>query len=124
LDCCCSFHVLVPLVSSHSELTSETTNPCIHFGSTTCTMDRPSARPLPKQDNTTQKNADRHILLTRAGFESTTSLFEQSKTYVTYTVRELGPAGLTGFNPKVIFPSLFVSFLFNDVSSVTQVIDR
>jgi hypothetical protein len=43
---------------------------------------------------------------------------------VTYTVRELGPAGLTGFNPKVIFPSLFVSFLFNDVSSVTQVIDR
>jgi len=50
----CAFHGLDALACSYSE----TMSPFRHLGRTPWTGDRPIARPLPKLDSTTQRNAD------------------------------------------------------------------
>jgi hypothetical protein len=53
--------------------------------------DQPDARPLPTQDNTTQKNADTYPCLkedTNAGSQC----LSDRRQYVPYTARPLGPA--------------------------------
>jgi hypothetical protein len=58
---------------------SETYESIWTVGRTTWTGDRPDARPLPTQDNTTQKNAG-HTSMPRVGFEPKIPVFERPKT--------------------------------------------
>jgi len=51
------------MACSDSELTSENTNSFIHFHGTLWMGDRPIVRPLPIQDNRTQKNVDIHTYI-------------------------------------------------------------
>jgi hypothetical protein len=46
---------------AYSILTSEICESIWTFGRISWTGNQPDARPLPTQDNTTQKNADKHI---------------------------------------------------------------
>jgi hypothetical protein len=50
----------------------------MEVGRTPWMGDRPAARPLPTQDNTTKKNAD--TSMPRVGFEPTIPVFEWPKT--------------------------------------------
>jgi hypothetical protein len=62
------------------------------FGRTPWTGDQPDARPLPTQDNTTQKKCG-HTSIPRAGFEPVIPMFERPK-----TVRALDSAAIgTGY---------------------------
>jgi len=60
-------------------LTSELYETLWTFGRTPWTGDQPDARPLPKQDSTTQKERG-HTSTPRAVFEPAIPVFEQSKT--------------------------------------------
>jgi hypothetical protein len=58
--CCYTFHVLGPVTFSDSELISGTLNRFREFDRTCWTGDQPIARPVPTQDNKTQKFAYIH----------------------------------------------------------------
>jgi hypothetical protein len=60
--------------------------------------DQPDSRPLPTQDNTTQKKRG-HTSMSRAGFEPAIPMFEQPK-----TVRALDRAAIgTGNNVFILW---------------------
>jgi hypothetical protein len=55
-----TFHGLDSLACSASELTSDAVNTFRYFGGTLWMGDQPIARPVPTQNNTTDKCADIH----------------------------------------------------------------
>jgi hypothetical protein len=72
-------------------LTSDIYDSIWTFGRIPWTGDRPIARPLPTQDNTTQKNADTHPSLERDS-NSRSQCSSDRRQYVPQTARPLGPA--------------------------------
>jgi hypothetical protein len=65
---------------------------CLDIGRTPWTGEQPDVRPLPTQDNTTQKKTD--TFMPRAGFETTIAVFNRSKTLRTLDRAAVGTDGL------------------------------
>jgi len=94
----CTFNGLSFLTCPDSELTSETMKPFRHFHRTLWTGNRPTARPLPTQDSTTQKNRD--MSMPRAGFEPMIPVVERSKTIPTLDGAATGTGNNNNNNNK------------------------
>jgi len=64
----------------------------LDIGRTPWTGEQPDVRPLPTQDNTTQKKTD--TFMPRAGFETTIAVFNRSKTLRTLDRAAVGTGSL------------------------------